>query len=104
MSDTIFAALADTNRRLIVESLAVSGSSTATRLGSDLGISRQATAKHLSLLAEAGLVSGERHGRETIYQPDPAALAEVTAWVVAVEHQWGRRLQRLADHVDGPSD
>lgn len=103
MSDAIFAALADPNRRLIVESLAVSGSGTATRLGTDLGISRQATAKHLSLLAEVGLVSGERRGRETIYRPDPAALADVTAWVAAVEHQWARRLGRLADHVDGPS-
>ena len=102
MSEAIFTALADTNRRLIVESLALSGSSTATRLGNDLGISRQATAKHLTLLAEAGLVSGERHGRETIYQPDPAALAGVTAWVAAVERQWAGRLRRLADHVDGP--
>lgn len=103
MSDAIFSALADPNRRLIVESLAVSGSGTATRLGNDLGISRQATAKHLSLLAEVGLVSGERRGRETIYRPDPAALATVTAWVSTVEKQWERRIQLLADHLDDSS-
>lgn len=97
---SVFAALSDPNRRRIMELLASGGPDTATALASELDISRQAAAKHLVVLADAGLASPSRHGRETRFHPRAEALSEVTAWVAAVERDWGRRLQRLAQSVE----
>ena len=55
VSAGVFAALADTNRRAILASLAEFGPSTATELSGRLSLTRQGIAKHLGLLADAGL-------------------------------------------------
>ena len=60
-----------------------------------LPISRQAVAKHLKLLGEAGLVSSHRHGREALFELDAAPLAEAAAWIGAVGAEWDGRLGRL---------
>jgi DNA-binding transcriptional ArsR family regulator len=93
----VFAALADPNRRRIIELLSDHGASTATNLAGDLGISRQAAAKHLALIADAGLASATRSGRETRFEIRTEPLDAVTAWVRQVEGDWRRRLARLAD-------
>ena len=41
---------------------------TATELTGELPMTRQAVAKHLATLADAGLVESERQGRETRYR------------------------------------
>jgi len=94
-----FTALADGNRRRIIESLVETGTATATGLAGDLGISRQATAKHLEILAAAGLASAAKEGRERVYRFAPGALDDVQAWVTRVEGEWAGRLDRLASHV-----
>lgn len=93
-ADAVFAALGDPTRRHLVESLAGSPS-TATVLARELPISRQAVAKHLSMLAAADLVSAERRGRETRYALRPEPLREVSAWVEGVGAEWTDRLSRL---------
>ncbi len=100
----VFAALADPTRRQIFERLALIGSGTATALTVDFGISRQAIAKHLALLHDAGLATAERSGRETIYRPDLEPLHSVTDWVSAMESNWSTRLRRLSDHLTSTSD
>lgn len=55
----VFTALADPTRRAILAALAAAGPATATDLAGRLPITRQAIAKHLALLAEAGLVTAE---------------------------------------------
>ncbi len=52
----VFNALSDPTRRRVVERLAQGQPLTATALAADLPISRQAVSKHLSALADAGLV------------------------------------------------
>src|SRR5205814_8220615 len=61
----VFEALADPTRREVVRRLAQGGPATATELAGDLPVTRQAVAKHLATLAEAGLVTSDRQGRET---------------------------------------
>ena len=61
----VFGALADDTRRTVFVRVAASGQATASELARDLPVTRQAVAKHLSLLASAGLVESERVGRET---------------------------------------
>ncbi len=96
----VFTALADGNRRRIVESLTTAGDTTATGLAGSLGISRQATAKHLEVLADAGLVAASKQGRERIYRFTPSALGDINAWIERVEGEWQGRLTRLARHVE----
>ena len=61
----VFAALADPTRRTVMREVSTRGSATATELALPLGVTRQAVAKHLAVLAEAGLVDARREGRET---------------------------------------
>ena len=59
VAEQVFAALADPTRRAILAALASGGPATATDLAVRLPITRQAIAKHLALLADAGLVAPE---------------------------------------------
>lgn len=79
----VFGALADPTRRAIVDALARTGAATATQLAGLFPMTRQAVTKHLAALADAGLVSTERVGRELRYHVAPAAAAEARAWMDA---------------------
>lgn len=100
-TDRLFNALADANRRLIVEHLAGKGPATATQLASQLKISRQGAAKHLAGLATAGVVTGTKEGREVRYELVDRGLEPGEAWLKRVGSQWDRRLERLRSHLDG---
>lgn len=97
---TVFAAIADDTRRAILDLLIARGVGTATALATDVGVTRQAAAKHLSILAEAGLASSVKVGRETRFTPTPAGLAPVQTWVASTTGAWDQRLAALADHVE----
>ena len=66
IAEQVFAALADPTRRAMLAALAAEGPATATDLAGRLPITRQAIAKHLALLAEAGLVTAERGERRRV--------------------------------------
>ena len=63
----VFAALADPRARDLPSVSARGGDATATTLGTGLPVTRQAVSKHLMALQDAGLVAGERRGREQRY-------------------------------------
>ena len=94
-TDRVFAALADPNRRRLLAAVA-SSPATATELAGDLPISRQAVVKHLSALAEAGLLERERQGREVRYRMTPDPLSDAVGWMAEVGGQWDQRLAALA--------
>ena len=96
----VFAALADATRRSVLREISERGSATATELAGPLGVSRQAVAKHLGVLAEAHLVDARREGRETRYRPTPAPLGEAISWMTGVGGAWDERLAALAQHVE----
>ena len=94
----VFAALADPTRRHLLEALAAHESS-ATELAAELPVTRQAVAKHLAALREAGLVTPRRSGRETLYRLEGAPLDEAVAWIARVGGEWDARLERLRGHL-----
>jgi DNA-binding transcriptional ArsR family regulator len=96
----VFDALGDPTRRHIVESLA-EREATATQLAADLPVTRQAVAKHLTALRQAGLVESRRQGRETLYRVNAEPLDDAAAWIVRVGGEWDVRLQRLRTLVEG---
>jgi cell wall-associated NlpC family hydrolase len=97
----VFDALGDPTRRHLVEALAQREAS-ATELASELPVTRQAVAKHLAALREAGLVDSCRSGRETLYRLDPAPLEQAVAWIAGVGDKSDVRLERLRDHLRAP--
>lgn len=97
----VFVALADPTRRYLVRSMAEDGPVTATELAERLPISRQAVAKHLVALRDAGLVDGAKEGRETRYRLTPEPLDAAAAWMADVGARWDRRLGALRRHVEG---
>jgi DNA-binding transcriptional ArsR family regulator len=102
--DAVFSALADERRRSLVEVLAERGSATATELAAGLPVTRQAVAKHLASLGEAGLVAVTRSGREARYRLTPEPLDEAIAWIERVGASWDERLAALERHLaDGRS-
>jgi DNA-binding transcriptional ArsR family regulator len=99
MNDAVFVALADPTRRQLLERLAL-GPTTATGLSARFPLTRQGLVKHLSTLADAGMVAKERHGREVRYSLESAPLGEATDWLTTLSKRWERRLVRLKTYVE----
>jgi DNA-binding transcriptional ArsR family regulator len=91
----VFAALADPTRRQVVQLLAAHPGLTASALAGELPVSRQAIAKHLAQLRDAGLAEAEHAGRETRYRLTPEPLAGAMEWMVQAGGRWDTRLERL---------
>jgi DNA-binding transcriptional ArsR family regulator len=100
--DALWAAFADPTRRRVLEALLEKGETTTTILADGLPITRQAVAKHLAVLNRAGLVAGQRRGREVRYAVQPQRLDDAADSMARVAAQWDRRLtqiKRLAESV-----
>jgi DNA-binding transcriptional ArsR family regulator len=77
----------------------------ASGLADRLPVSRQAIAKHLAVLADAGLVEAFRAGREVRYRTLGSRLSETARALDAIGAAWERRLdaiRRIAE-PSGPS-
>ena len=92
----VFTALSDPTRRQVVELLSQQPSVTASELAHELPITRQAIAKHLATLADAGLVTAAHEGRETRYRLTPEPLTGAMQWMATAGARWDQRLARLA--------
>jgi predicted transcriptional regulator len=90
----VFAALADDTRWDILTRLG-SRELSASALASELPVSRQAIAKHLAALAEAGLVSSTTVGREIRYRAIGARLSAVATELDRIGAEWDARLARI---------
>jgi DNA-binding transcriptional ArsR family regulator len=100
----VFGALADPNRRRMLDVLAERDTASVSELAAELPVTRQAVSKHLSTLEAAGLVEGERRGRETRYRLTPDPLAPAMAWMARVGAEWDERLAALSRHLGGPRE
>ena len=101
VAERVFAALADPTRRAILAALASGGPATATDLAARLPITRQAIAKHLALLAQAGLVTAEPGERRRVrYQVQSAPMQVAQQFLAALARDWQSPLGALKDHLD----
>ena len=98
--DRVFAALGDPGRRSLVQAVAARGSATATELAAELPVTRQAVAKQLGALADAGLLRATRSGRETRYEVTPEPLEDAVAWMVELGSAWDDRLDALGRSLE----
>lgn len=95
-TDAVFGALSDPTRRRLLSAVAERPQTTATELAAGLPITRQAVVKHLSALAEAGLLDRERAGREVRYRVTPEPLSEAVSWIAEVGGRWDDWLAALS--------
>ena len=101
-AEQVFAALADPNRRRILAELASGGPATATDLAARLPITRQGIAKHLGLLAEAGLVIAEPgKQRRVMYRLRSEPMQVAQQFLAALARDWDSNLKSLEDHLNG---
>lgn len=98
----VFHALSDPTRRQVVQALAQHGALSASAIAADLPISRQAVAKHLSVLSEAGLATAHADGRERRYDLTPAPMRDAVAWITRTGAAWDDRLARLQQSLGQP--
>src|SRR5262245_54834118 len=74
------AALSDTTRRQIFETMRTGGLSVG-EIDHGLPASRPAVSQHLKVLKEAELVTDRAEGTRRLYRIDPNGLAAVRAWL-----------------------
>jgi len=100
VAEQVFAALADPTRRAILAALAAGGPATVTDLAASLPITRQAIAKHLALMADAGLVTPEPGERRRVrYRLRPAPVQLAQQFLAALASDWDDRLGALKHHL-----
>jgi DNA-binding transcriptional ArsR family regulator len=105
VAEQVFVALADPSRRGILATLAAEGPATATDLADRLPITRQAIAKHLALLAEAGLVTAEPGERRRVrYRLRSAPMQVAQQFLAALASDWDGRLEALMDHLESEKE
>ena len=96
----IFAALGDTTRLLLLGKLSQGEPRSITDLAADSRLTRQAITKHLRILENVGLVSGERQGREIRFTFSPEKIKEVKSYLEQVSGQWDKTLERLKAFIE----
>lgn len=99
----IFAALAEPNRRDILDLLR-DGEKPAGVIVKALGLAQPTVSQHLRVLRDAGLVSVRPDANRRLYRLHPAALIELDAWLEPFRQLWAGRLDALERHLDASTD
>ena len=76
--EKIFKALADQNRRRMLDRLFTESGLTLSELIRDLQMTRQSASRHVTILAAAGLIVTHWSGREKLHYLNPVPVAEIT--------------------------
>ena len=97
----LFAALGDPTRLAVLQRLSKGGPASISVLAENFQTTRQGVTKHLQVLAEAGIIDGERRGREHVWTINPRRLAEAQRHIDIITRGWDDALQRLKAHVEG---
>ena len=93
-SHDVFQAIADPTRRELL-SLLADNEMAVKVISGHFPMSRTAVSKHLHILAEVGLVSERKVGRETRYKLQPEPLLELKQWLSYYERFWDKKLAAL---------
>ncbi len=102
-SDRLFHALAEPNRRAMIERLS-RGPASVKELAEPLPMSLAAALQHLQVLENSGVIRTEKVGRVRTCRLEPAALRQAEAWLHQQRTAWEKRLDRLGDVLDDDND
>lgn len=99
MRRDVFQAIADPNRRAILNLLARQRLS-LNGVAENFRISRPAVSRHIRILKECGLVVVIPRGRERFVEARFDKLGEVTDWIEQYRQIWDERFNRLDDLLE----
>lgn len=99
--DAVFRALADASRRKLLDRLRRKNGQTLGELCAGLDMTRQAVAKHLTILKNANLVSWKREGRERLHFINPVPINEIAErWIGKFEQPRLQALSKLKRNLE----
>jgi uncharacterized protein YndB with AHSA1/START domain/DNA-binding transcriptional ArsR family regulator len=90
--DSVFKALADPGRRLLLDRLRQDNGQTLGQLCEYLEMARQSVSQHLSVLEAANLITTVRQGRLKLHYLNPVPLQEI-------KHRWIREFENSRLHA-----
>lgn len=91
----VFNALAEPQRRKVVEILAHRGRLRASQISDEFDVTPQAISQHLKVLREAHVIQMERRAQERLYEFNPHSMHEIEKWAAEMTGAWKNRLDRL---------
>jgi len=97
----LFAALGDPTRIGLLQRLSRDGPASISVLAENFRTTRQGVTKHLHVLSAAGVIEGERRGREHVWAIRPDRLVEARRHLDALAREWDGALARLKAYVEG---
>lgn len=97
--ESIFAVIAEPNRRAIL-SLLASSERCVGEIEQQLRMPQPSVSKHLRVLREAGFVESRVDAQRRIYRIRPEPLREVDAWLAPFRRFWSAHLDALERHLD----
>ena len=97
--DTLFAIIAEPNRRAIL-SLLITSEQSVGEIERELGMPQPAVSKHLRILREAGFVESTVDAQRRLYRLRPEPLMELEVWLEPFRRFWSSHLDALEKHLD----
>jgi len=82
MSDQVFKAIADQNRRKILNLLKKHGTLTAGEISEHFDFSKASLSEHLKILRMAGLIYATKKGQYIHYRLNTSIFEDILAWVI----------------------
>ncbi|MCW7461233.1 ArsR/SmtB family transcription factor [Leptospira limi] len=103
-TDLIFKAMADPNRRKVLDLLFSKNGQTLTQLCEKLDMQRQSATQHIEILVKANLVTVVWKGREKLHFLNPVPIYEVyERWVRKFEENRLGFLHEIKTQLEGES-
>jgi len=100
-TDALFKALADPNRRRLLDLLHAHDGRTLNELSEHLDMTRQGVTQHLDLLEAANLVATVRRGREKLHFLNPVPLQEIyERWIAKFEKPRLKAISELKKRLE----
>jgi DNA-binding transcriptional ArsR family regulator len=96
----LFAALGDPTRLALLQQLSTRGPASISVLAENFRTTRQGVTKHLHVLAAAGLIEGDRRGREHVWTINARRLIEAQRQLDLIARGWDDALARLKAHIE----
>lgn len=102
--DEVFKALADPNRRELLDRLMATDGLTVSQLCAGLPMTRQAVSQHLAQLEAANLIVTAWRGREKVHHLNPVPIGEIyDRWIGRYERQRVTALVNLKQSLESRS-
>lgn len=97
--DAVTTAIAQPVRRSILTRLE-HGPATSSDLSALTGVGLPTIAKHVALLADAGLIVSQKTGRVVTHRLRPDGFAGLQDWIATRASFWDNQLDALHDHLE----